>query len=119
MNLYQEGSAYPRRKSMGQAWKKGLRWTGNSLMGVGLFVLLGTGAYYGYSYYSLGQMNEELNYEAVQDVAPAPVESSEGRSAVLASSPAAATPALPAASTAGDDVPWEGLSDGPLGVFPA
>ena len=91
---------------MGQAWKKGLRWTGNSLMGVGLLVLLGTGAYYAYSYYSLGQINEELDYEAVQDVAPAPVESSEGRSAVLASflatSPVGATPALPTASSIGD-----------------
>ncbi len=132
MVLYQEGRIDIRTKSLGRTWKTGLRWMGNGLMGIGVFVLLTAGGYYGYSYYSLAQMETFGSVEQEAETAPAlavsearvegPAEPAEQPSALasfLAGGPDSARALAPVASSVGDDVPWEGLTNFPLGIYPA
>lgn len=59
--LYHGGGADRKPKRRGGVWRTGLRWIGNGLLGAGLAILLATGGYYAYSYYSLGQLEQEID----------------------------------------------------------
>lgn len=115
---------------------RSLRWIGNGLLGIGALIVFTMGAYYGYSYYSLSQiesfgqiapgievaMDNDLGLARVQAQVQTEEESpaSSALASFMANSPGVtARPAAPLASTVGDDVPWEGIAYGPLGVFPA
>ncbi len=130
MVLYQEGNA-ARSRAVSRARMRRLRWIGNGLLAIGVLMVFTMGAYYAYSYYSLsqiesfGQIGEET--EPMTDVGPAQAQAeataadeSPALASFLASAPGvAAKPVAPPASTVGDDVPWEGIAYGPLGIFPA
>lgn len=126
--LFQEGTSGRRTGPARRGWRRSLRWLGNGLVALGVLIIMTTGAYYGYSYYSLGQMEDQTavaepavpSDAAVQELAPAPAieEDPSALASFLASAPGASSAATPRASSIGDDVPWEGLSFWPLGVFP-
>lgn len=107
----------------------GLRWMGNGLMVAGVLLLFATGAYYAYSYYSLNQIESfgetDIEIEATlpENLAGALTPASSDETSLLdsglTSAPGESRTIGLRVGTYGDDVPWEGLAYGPLGVFPA
>jgi len=126
--LFQEGSSGRRSQDMNRGWRRRLRWIGNGLVAAGLLIIFITGAYYGYSYYSLSQIEQEadlsqlaipVQFAVSEALAPGPVApDASDLASFLASGPGETKAVAPRTSTIGDDVPWEGLSSWPLGVFP-
>lgn len=127
MVLYHEGGSDLRRAHRNPPWKRRMRWAGNGFLGIGLFMLLTTGAYYGYSYYSISQISEEGDIG--QLIAPGAIgqDDSDPQSQFLASflagSPNGPAAALPPASdlvsnAANDSSPAAGIAHGPQQILP-
>lgn len=103
--LYDEGGSDRR---LGAVWRTGLRWVGNGLVGAGLAILLATGGYYAYSYYSLGQLEQELNSGPLAAsttwVSADPENISPALATFSSSSPVGTEAPPPQASTIGEGV---------------
>ncbi|MDO8691799.1 MAG: sortase [Dehalococcoidia bacterium] len=126
--LFKQGDIVWRKKPPRHSRRRGLRWVGSGLVALGMGIVLSTGGFYAYSYYSLSEMNQGTGsgqvvtaIQAASEAAPTPAEDSASS---LAAPPGVGGPAssgvfTPPASSVGDDVPWEGITYWPLGTFPA
>ncbi len=132
MVLYKQPDIGWKKRPPHRPWRRRVRWVGSGLMALGMGIVLSTGGFYAYSYYTLSAMNQGADsgqelaaVQAASEAGPgeAPEPTDESASS-LAAPPDLGGPSIPSvfvppARSIGDEVPWEGVANWPLGTFPA